>query len=82
VKEQGDQAYWHALPAGWEQMEYQDFLDARRKGIAKVISDGFQRLTHGETIVAGEDTFESRISAERSGDQESLQGSQISIISN
>ena len=61
-KERADQAYWHALPEGWEQMEYQDFLDMRRKGIAKVISDGFQRLTHGETIVPGEDTFESRIS--------------------
>jgi hypothetical protein len=61
-KERANQAYWHALSEGWEQMEYQDFLDARRKGIAKVISDGFQRLTHGETIVPGEDTFESRIS--------------------
>jgi hypothetical protein len=60
--EQANQAYWHALPAGWEQMEYQDFLDARRKGIAKVISDGFQRLTLGETIAPEEDTLESRIS--------------------
>jgi hypothetical protein len=61
-KERADQAYWHALPDGWEQMEYQDFLDARRKLMAKVISDGFQRLTHGETIAAEEDTFEARIS--------------------
>ena len=43
-------------------MEYQDFLDARRKGIAKVISDGFLHLTNGDTVVAGEETFESRIS--------------------
>jgi hypothetical protein len=61
-KEQADQAYWHALPDGWEQMDYQDFLEARRRGIAKVTADGFQRLTHGETIVDGEDTFEARIS--------------------
>lgn len=60
--EQANQAYWHALPAGWEEMEYQDFLDARRKGIAKVISDGFQRLTLGETITQDEDSLESRIS--------------------
>lgn len=61
-KERLDQAYWHALPEGWEQMEYREFLDARRKGIAKVISDGFQRLTHGETVASEEDTLESRIS--------------------
>ena len=61
-KERSNQAYWHALPDGWEQMEYQDFLDVRRKGIAKVIAEGYQRLTHGETITPGEDNFESRIS--------------------
>jgi hypothetical protein len=61
-KEQADQAYWHALTMGWEQMEYQKFLDERRKGIAKVIADGFQRLTHGETMEVEEDTFEARIS--------------------
>lgn len=61
-KERAEQSYWHALPEGWEQMEYQDFLDERRKGIAKVILDGFQRLTHGETIEPEEDTFELRIS--------------------
>jgi hypothetical protein len=62
AKEQADQAYWHALPLGWEQMEYQRFLEERRKSIARIISDGFQRLTHGETIEPDKDTFESRIS--------------------
>jgi hypothetical protein len=61
-KERLDHSYWHALPDDWEQMEYQDFLDARRKLIAKVISDGFHRLTHGETIAAEVDTLEARIS--------------------
>lgn len=61
-KEQKDQAYWHALPKGWESMEYQAFLDARRKGIAKVIKAGFERLTHGEILVEAEDTYEARIS--------------------
>lgn len=62
ARDRVDQAYWHALPDGWAQLEYKDFLAARRKGIAKVISDGFQRLTHGETITPGEDNWEARIS--------------------
>ena len=62
AKERSDQAYWHALPVGWEQMEYQQFLEARRKGIAAVILDGFQRLTHGDTIEPEEVSFETRIS--------------------
>ena len=61
-KERANQAYWHALPEGWEQMEYQDFLEARRSGMAKIIADGYQRLTHGETIAPDEDTFEARLS--------------------
>ncbi len=60
-KEQQEQSFWHALPVGWEQMEYQEFLDARRKGIAKLIQDGFKRLTHGETVPPEEDSFEARI---------------------
>ena len=39
--------YWHALPAGWETMSYRDFLEARRKAIAQVIRDGFERLLAG-----------------------------------
>jgi len=60
-KEQQDQAYWHALPKGWEEMEYQAFLDVRRRGIATVILAGFDRLTHGEVLVESEDTYEARI---------------------
>jgi len=36
--------YWHALPDRWEQMPYQDFLAARRKGMARIIRDGFAQL--------------------------------------
>lgn len=60
-KEQQDQAYWHALPKGWERMDYQEFLESRRKGIAKVIEDGFERLTHGEVLVEDADNYEARI---------------------
>ncbi|MEA3486270.1 MAG: DUF262 domain-containing protein [Thermodesulfobacteriota bacterium] len=40
--------YWHALPEGWENMEYEDFLISRRKVIASVIRDGFDRLWQKE----------------------------------
>ena len=36
--------YWHALPDGWEQMEYPDFLVARREHMAQVIKAGYERL--------------------------------------
>ncbi len=44
------QRYWHALPDGWETMEYDEFLDARRRLIAGVIRDGFLRLTSGGAV--------------------------------
>ena len=40
--------YWHALPIGWEQLAYGEFLERRRKLIADVIKDGFEQL-HGTT---------------------------------
>jgi hypothetical protein len=61
-KERDDQAYWHALPLGWEEMDYRAFLDARRAGIATIIADGYKRLTHGELIAPETDTLEARIS--------------------
>lgn len=41
------QMYWHALPKGWEHMDYEDFLGARRSLIAQVTRDAFDRLTGG-----------------------------------
>ncbi|MFH1819279.1 MAG: DUF262 domain-containing protein [Pseudomonadota bacterium] len=35
---------WHALPEGWQHMDYQAFLDARRPLIAGVIRAGYERL--------------------------------------
>ncbi len=35
---------WHALPAGWHEMEYETFLAERRKLIAQVIRQGFEKL--------------------------------------
>lgn len=58
------QTYWHALPIGWEQLDYTTFLDRRQTLIARVIRDGFatlwgeQRSDHAATaedlIQAGE----------------------------
>lgn len=36
--------YWHALPENWEQMEYSKFLEERRKKMAVVIKDAFEKL--------------------------------------
>jgi hypothetical protein len=36
--------HWHALPEGWQEMSYQDFLVARRPLIAKVIRQGYEKL--------------------------------------
>jgi hypothetical protein len=37
-------AYWHALPPNWTKRDYPSFLVERRKLIAKVVRDGFERL--------------------------------------
>jgi len=34
----------HALPDGWERMEYADFLDKRRKLMAQIIRRGYESL--------------------------------------
>jgi hypothetical protein len=36
--------HWHAWPPDWENMDYREFLDARRKLIAHVIREGFGKL--------------------------------------
>ena len=44
AEERTQAAFWHALPDGWEHMEYFDFLRARRVMIADVVRSGFERL--------------------------------------
>ncbi|MFA5631808.1 MAG: DUF262 domain-containing protein [Porticoccaceae bacterium] len=36
--------HWHALPDGWETMEYSDFLRKRRELMAQVIRDAYMKL--------------------------------------
>jgi hypothetical protein len=38
------QIYWHALPVGWEQLDYTVFLERRRQLIARVVRDAFNTL--------------------------------------
>lgn len=39
--------FWHALPNDWETMSYSKFLEERRKLMAQVIRQGFQKLGEG-----------------------------------
>lgn len=34
----------HGLPYGWENMEYEEFLTARRRNMAQIIKKGFEKL--------------------------------------
>jgi hypothetical protein len=38
------QMHWHALPPGWHEMLYPQFLDQRRRLMAAVVREAFQRL--------------------------------------
>ncbi|BCW93811.1 MAG: hypothetical protein KatS3mg007_1705 [Thermoanaerobaculum sp.] len=38
--------HFHALPARWYEMDYRTFLDERRKRIASVIREGFEKLSY------------------------------------
>ena len=43
------QIYWHALPVGWEQLDYTTFCDRRRTLLARVVRDGFNTLWEEST---------------------------------
>ena len=45
VKELDRMTYWHALPDGWENMKYSDFLTQRRERMARVMADAYKRLS-------------------------------------
>ncbi|RZS32206.1 putative DNA-binding protein [Herbihabitans rhizosphaerae] len=45
--------FLHALPEGWEQLEYNEFLALRRKNIAKVIRAAFDKLRTGVAAIPG-----------------------------
>ncbi|WP_207633180.1 RNA-binding domain-containing protein [Devosia aurantiaca] len=43
-KDRTDMMRWHALPAEWWNMEYQDFLRERRSLMAKLVHDAYRKL--------------------------------------
>jgi hypothetical protein len=43
--------HYHALPADWPSLSYDEFLDTRRKGMAAVIREAFEVLVRGEREV-------------------------------
>jgi hypothetical protein len=46
------QQYWHALPDGWQHMDYQPFLAERRRLMGQVVKDAYAKLNeHGYTPV-------------------------------
>ncbi len=47
-QQQKQARFWHALPDGWEQMDYRDFLQQRRVLIANVIRAAFNKLRTGQ----------------------------------
>lgn len=47
---------WHALPEGWYEMEYQEFLAARRRQIAEVVRTGFEALGEADAREENADT--------------------------
>lgn len=42
--------YWHALPTGWESLDYPDFLVQRREAMAAIIRDAYKLLTGLESL--------------------------------
>lgn len=45
-----DMNYWHALPVAWESLDYHEFLQQRRKLMARVIRDGFARIGGTDSV--------------------------------
>lgn len=39
------QMWWHGLPDGWKDLDYEDFLEQRRRLIAAVTHEGFKKLS-------------------------------------
>ena len=62
-QQQWQARFWHALPEGWEHMDYRDFLQRRRGLIAKVIQAALDKLRTGQLPEEGEFPDPSRLPA-------------------
>jgi hypothetical protein len=57
--------YWHALPEGWTEMAYEDFLAERRKLMAIVVRDALARLEDVNYLPAVNGSSEADASGDR-----------------
>ncbi|GAA3571402.1 DUF262 domain-containing protein [Microlunatus spumicola] len=71
----------HALPVGWEQLEYSTFLEKRRQLIARVVQEGFATLW-GEGPKPGDVTVEDLIRAGESDTVELKSTARINLHTN
>lgn len=60
------QKYWHALPVGWEQLDFSTFLLKRQALIAEVIRDGFSKLWETGDAAASSASLQDLIAARES----------------
>ncbi|MBA2436348.1 MAG: DUF262 domain-containing protein [Chthoniobacterales bacterium] len=62
--------HWHALPDGWEHMQYSTFLEKRRDRIAEVIRQGYSTLVADSTAaLPGAPVAVARLAAAGESDQ-------------
>ncbi|MEV8156949.1 GmrSD restriction endonuclease domain-containing protein [Kocuria salsicia] len=67
------QCYWHALPRDWHTLSYDEFLEERRKLIAQVTRDAFDRLgRHAQDSASLQLVVPEKFSEETTTDEKSL----------
>jgi hypothetical protein len=59
-------SYWHALPIGWNDLEYEKFLDKRRVLMSRVVKDGFARLWEDKQSAENAQTLSALLQLEES----------------
>lgn len=64
------QVHLHALPVGWEQLDYPTFLERRRTLIARVVREGFDTLWPNKSEPAAAASVEDMI---RSGESQTIE---------
>ncbi len=57
-RELAEMYHYHALPDGWEQMDYRTFLEKRRELMAQITREGYQVLAFGPREAIKETPFD------------------------
>ena len=69
----GEMLRLHALPKGWEKMEYTEFLERRREMIAAIIREGYDRISSTDGLAASVDVEPSLDDLIASGEGDSVE---------